>query len=238
MAERASERTSAAELERLQYVVQRYCLSLTGSGWEAEDLAQEAWLKALGTKQLRHHPHPEALLLRIAKNAWIDQSRRKANLTRILEGEKRGDTARSDEDGLAIENALHALTLRLSPLQRTVFLLRDVLGYSIAEAAEMLKMTEGAVKAAHHRARRSLDAVQADLEADSLPAPEDDGLKAILRAMAAAYRSGDVAALIELAQQDVVAPAVAIGIVRQRMLSRQEPTARRDGAGPVMQLAA
>ncbi|MCC3371625.1 RNA polymerase sigma factor [Cohnella sp. REN36] len=234
------------DLEALQAVVRRYCLSLTGSSWDGEDLAQETWLKALGTRQLRHHPRPEALLLRIARHTWIDHARRKATLARILDGEGRGEIAHLDENGLALEHALHAMTARLSPLQRTVLLLREVFDYTILETADLLNMTEGAVKAALHRARRALESMREELAEDELPLPADEGLKALLRAMAAAFRSGDVAALVSLAQQDVVAPAVAIGIVRQRMQSREKPTAKRrgtptatrGGTQPVMRLAA
>lgn len=50
--------------------------------------------------------------------------------------------------------ALEALT----PKQRAVLLLCDVFGHSVREAAEVLEMTEGAVKTTHHRARAAMGA--------------------------------------------------------------------------------
>jgi RNA polymerase sigma-70 factor (ECF subfamily) len=50
--------------------------------------------------------------------------------------------------------ALEALT----PQQRAVLLLRDVLDYSVREAADALALSEGNVKTTHHRARRAMAA--------------------------------------------------------------------------------
>jgi RNA polymerase sigma-70 factor (ECF subfamily) len=125
-----------------------------------------------------------------------------------------------DEGSFGIELAFQAIVKHLSPLQRTVFLLRDVLSYSITETAELLETSEGAIKAALHRARHSLNAVKDDLEKGTLPAPKEEGLKSFLRALANAYRVGDLTTLIELAQRDEIEPAAAIGIVQHEIRAR------------------
>lgn len=204
-------------IEQLQSAVHRYCLSLTKSTWDAEDLAQDTWLKGLRIINGIKHNNPEALLLRIAKNTWIDQSRRKNLWTRIVKQEKLKESS-PNLSLLGIEEALQALIKHLSPLQRTVFLLRDVFGYSIGETAEMLGTTAGAIKAALHRARESLEAVKNDLESGSLRLPEEEGLKAFLRAFAIAYQMGDIARLVELAQMDIVEAAAAASMVQHRLL--------------------
>ncbi|MDF2959728.1 MAG: DNA-directed polymerase subunit sigma [Paenibacillus sp.] len=226
--------TEDKSLEQLQAVVHRYCLSLTGSGWDAEDLAQDTWLKAAGTLKSFGHTNPEAFLLRIARNTWIDQTRRKAVLTRILRREQE-KVILPDYGSVEIEAALQSLMKHLSPLQRTVFLLRDVLGFTCREAAERLETTEGAVKAALHRARQSLEAVKADLENDALPLPEEEGLRAFLRTFAAAYRMGDIAVLVELSQRGEVEPATVTGIIQTRLL---RSSIQKVGTGSALQLAA
>ncbi|WP_124726797.1 RNA polymerase sigma factor [Staphylospora marina] len=211
-------------LERLQAVLNRYCLAVTGSDWDAEDLAQDTWLKATGTLR-RGHANPEAFLLRIAKNTWIDQVRRKAVLARILNRE-RPKEALPDHGSFEIEWMFQALMKHLSPLQRTVFLLRDVFGYSSAETAEWLDTTEGAVKAALRRARRSLAAVRDELEKGTLPIPEKEHVKAFLRAVATAYQEGEVARLVELVLRDEADPAMVIGVVQSRALWKPERAGR------------
>jgi DNA-directed RNA polymerase specialized sigma24 family protein len=37
------------KLEQLQATLSRYCMSLTECSWDAEDLVQDTWLKALDT---------------------------------------------------------------------------------------------------------------------------------------------------------------------------------------------
>jgi len=232
----------------LQMALKRYCLALTQSPWEAEDLAQDTWVKALGymrtskhskemnehnqmndtgqlndtskmnnTGQLKNsdltsstnrttltnHPNPEALLLRIARNTWIDIMRRKATLSRVLEM----DHSRTEEaagNGLfEIEAAFQALQKHLSPLQQAVFLLRDVFEHSGIEAAEILETTEGAVKAALHRARQALPAVRQELlQSDGPSILQDTELQIALNRLASAYEQGQIAELIELVLAD------------------------------------
>src|SRR5579872_1731921 len=58
----------------------RYCRTLTGNIWDADDLVQEALLRGFGTLGVGQDEikDPRAYLLRIAANAWIDWQRRKA----------------------------------------------------------------------------------------------------------------------------------------------------------------
>jgi RNA polymerase sigma factor (sigma-70 family) len=137
----------------------RYCLSLTGKRQDAEDLAQEAWLKTLAAPQSESHANPQALLLRVARNSWVDQTRRKAVYAKLIDRERTSAAVSTDPLSPMLEQTFHSLLQRLTPRQLAVFLLRDVFGYCVAEAAQLLQLTEGAIKAAHYRARRTLPAV-------------------------------------------------------------------------------
>lgn len=177
-------------------------------------------------------------MLRIAKNSWIDQARRRTVLDRIMKSEQSKLSAEQSVSAAAfeIEAAFQALIKHLSPLQRAVFLLRDVFGHSNHETANMLNTTEGAVKAALHRARQSLTLVRMDIETEaSLPLPIEDNMKGLLRALASAYELGDVAALVALIQQDAIEPAAAIGIVHNSRI-RKVISARKASAQQVSTL--
>ncbi|MNZ67949.1 ECF RNA polymerase sigma factor SigG [compost metagenome] len=218
----------------LQMALKRYCLALTQSPWEAEDLAQDTWVKALGymktskhsklksdmndTSQmnnnsehtsrtnfssLTNHPNPEALLLRIARNTWTDIIRRKVTLSRVLEMDQPRTEEAAGYGLFEIEAAFQALQKHLSPLQQAVFLLRDVFGHSGIEAAEILNTTEGAVKAALHRARQALPAVRQELLQSEGPSlPQDMELEIGLSLLASAYEQGQITELIGLVLAD------------------------------------
>jgi RNA polymerase sigma-70 factor (ECF subfamily) len=219
----------------LQMTLKRYCLALTQSPWEAEDLVQDTWVKALGymktsehsklksddmndTSQmnnntdhtsrtnfssLTNHPNPEALLLRIARNTWTDIMRRKATLSRVLEMDQPRTEEAAGYGLFEIEAAFQALQKHLSPLQQAVFLLRDVFEHSGLEAAEILDTTEGAIKAALHRARQALPAVRQELLQSNGPSiVQDTELQIALNRLASAYEQGQIAELIELVLAD------------------------------------
>lgn len=210
--------SNETRMEQLQTVLYRYCLSITCSPWDAEDLAQETWLKAFATSKLTSHNNHEALLLRIAKNTWIDQSRRKNVLNRILEREHM-KVAAVDSNPIEAEKIFQVILKHQSPLQRAVFLLREVFGYSIKETGEILEMTEGAVKAAHHRARQTIGAIKHDLLEDALPLPQNEEMKAVLQALLNAYLSGDVARVVRLALADQISEDVATAFAQNKRLA-------------------
>ena len=207
--------TDKKNLQELGLTLHRYCLSLTRSGAEADDLVQDTWTKALGYSKFASSPNPEALLLRIAKNTWIDASRRKISLIRALERSEAGEDSalvqKAEQGDISgIELAFQALIKHLSPLQRTALVLRDVLDYSAAETAVYLKTTEGAVKAALHRARLALAKVRQELTEDEGPALHPDAdYRAYLHALADAYEQGQIPVMLELLRQENAAEVTA-----------------------------
>lgn len=152
----------AALTEPLRPALWRYCLRLTGSVWDAEDLLQETLLKAFGRLNFYWQPlDPKPYLFRIATNAWIDIQRRARPAT--VEMEAAGElaapaTAVDQADQMA---AMEELVGLLPPRQRVVLLLVDVFAFTAGEVAGMIGTTEGAVKAALHRARTTLRAHRA-----------------------------------------------------------------------------
>jgi RNA polymerase sigma-70 factor (ECF subfamily) len=159
---------------------------LTGSAEDAEDVVQEAFVRLVARPP---EAAPDSLgpwLARVATNLGIDALRRRRR--RAYAGPwLPAPVETADEEWLAAqpsespgpearyglaESATYAFLLALealSPKQRAVLLLRDVLGHSARETADLLGTSEGSVRALHLRARRALEAYDA---ARCIPTPE------------------------------------------------------------------
>lgn len=197
---RAERAVGDEDMDNWQESLYRYCLSLTGSEWEAQDLSQDTWLKALDVMSRLKHGNPEALLITIARNKWIDHCRREAvykeKLARLANGQS--GSAPEDDGGLEMERAFQLLLQHLTPQQCSVFLLREVLGYTSEETARLLDKSVGAVKAALHRARERLDKVRDRMRDDEAWRHEDGDRQRVLRELVQAYERGDTIAMIGL----------------------------------------
>lgn len=206
----------------------QYCLYLTENRWSAEDLAQETWLKALHTLKTKSHSNPQAFLFQIAKNCWIDQCRRQRLIKSHLELVKNKPISTCELGFEYLEMIFQALIKHLTPLQRAVFLLKDVYEYSIIETANMLNTTQGAVKSALHRARESLGGVKRDLEANDLTIPDDSGYYSLLRNLAVAFQKGNVSRVVELLIQSEMEPNMAYVIAYNHLLTSRDATAKEN----------
>ena len=211
------------QIESMMGTLNRYCLHLTRERRNAEDLVQETWVRVLNDRRsvsLQQHSNPEAWMLRVAKNLWTDQGRRRQVHSRILDRLRQDATVLhaqallTSEPGSCetLELMFAALANHLTPMQRAVFMLRDVYGYAASETAVRLGTSEGAVKAALHRARKGLLDVRKELASDEAALPADENWRVILRAIVLAYLSGNIDAVVGLLACDVHEPAAAIGI--------------------------
>lgn len=203
------------DVERVRPALMRFCLSITGgSAWDAEDLVQESLLRALPVVQgAVPHSNPEAYVLLVAKNAWRDTLRRQ----RLASGkmELLPIPMEADQiDPADMELALQWLFSSLTPLQRGVYLLRDVYEFTARETASLLGLTEGAVKAALHRARQELrkNASRHREETPDAGNPSSQQQE-LLKAYMAAFRLGDVPRIVQLVQGELASTPYAAAIV-------------------------
>jgi RNA polymerase sigma-70 factor (ECF subfamily) len=137
-------------------------LSLLGSPLEAEDVTQEALVRAYADLQrLRDPARFGAWLRAIAVNLarMHLRTRRRARLVELIDdGEQLGSRRGIEEelDGLERAHAVEAALARLPPLQRNVLLAHELDGLSCVEIAARQGVSAGAVRARLHRARRRL----------------------------------------------------------------------------------
>ena len=177
----------------------RYCEVLSGSRSEAEDVVQITMLKALPVLQgAKPHPNVVALLQRIAKNTWIDIIRKQNKYRQFADSELPGVWDQTSlENQAEVEMALQVILQNLTPQQRTVFLMCDVFQYTDREAGELLGISQGAVKAALHRAKVRLNLM---VSSDRQLIGYEEVQRELLHAYVEAFREGDIKTLISLWQ--------------------------------------
>lgn len=138
------------------------CFDLTGSHDDAQDIAQETFIKAYkGLPNFSANAAFSTWLYRIAVNAWIDHRRRNARHESWdgVEPEEIHDTAARPDvraDSAIMAEHIGRAVEQLSPQQRAVFVLRHYHELALAEIATSLGVTEGTVKTLLFRALKRL----------------------------------------------------------------------------------
>lgn len=189
--EKLTERAVAGDAGAFEALVLRYqdriynlLLRLTGSEADAEDLAQETFLKAYrGLSGFRRGSKFYTWLFRIAVNSGYSRGRQLVRRQRVegasldagertdnpgsawsssVAGRQEGDPAQQAEDEQLRERVQAGLA-RLEDGYRAVVLLRDVEGLDYQAIAETLEISRAAVKSRLHRARLDLARILRDL---------------------------------------------------------------------------
>jgi RNA polymerase sigma-70 factor (ECF subfamily) len=184
----------------------RYCCRLTGNVWDGEDLMQDTLLRMFGLlgKIDRNLENPRAYFIRTATHLWIDQQRRLARDRAWRAQQELDDSTSANvaEQDAGLQQAARELLHRLPPRERAAVLMREVLDLSAREAAAFLQISEGAVKAALHRAR---DRLQADSAARPVAiGPSRQLVEKFLDAMA----SNDMATMQAICSTDIAVELV------------------------------
>lgn len=147
------------ELVRLTHRrVYGLAVRLVGDRYEAEDVAQEAYLRMFrGLAGFREEARFETWMHRIVTNAAINQLRRRGRFGELLGDEELEVPAPDRAQELVVSrDELERGLASLPSGQRTVVILKDVYGLSCREIGDELGIEEGAVKVRLHRARKRL----------------------------------------------------------------------------------
>lgn len=194
----------AAEFEQLRPLLFSIAYRILGSVSEAEDAVQETWLRHQASPVRPRSP--KAFLSAVVTRVAVDvlrsaRVRREAYVgpwfpEPLLEDPYQ-DPARSAELADSVSMAALLLLERLSPLERAVFVLREVFGFGFPEIAAAVGRSEPACRQLAVRARRHMEAGRPRFEADRREREELAGR------FLEAFREGDVAGLRELLAADV-----------------------------------
>jgi RNA polymerase sigma-70 factor (ECF subfamily) len=196
--------TRAQEFEELRPLLFAIAYRLLGSVSEAEDAVQETWLRYEGSPI--QPTSTKAFLSAVVTRISIDVLRS----ARVRREEYVGewfpeplltdpyvDPERSAELADSVSMAALLLLERLTPLERAVFVLREVFGFGFPEIASAVGRSEAACRPLAVRARRHMDAGRPRFEADRREREEIAGR------FFDAFREGDVDGLVELLAADV-----------------------------------
>lgn len=148
-----------------QDAVYNLCYRILGERTEAEDAAQEAFLRAyMNLARYDHGRSFKTWLLTIASNHCIDRLRKRrmkflsideplpANLSLASEEPLPEQMTLSNERSQRLQQLLD----ELAPDYRTAVVLRYWYDYSYAEIADMMETTESAIKSRLYRARQMM----------------------------------------------------------------------------------
>jgi RNA polymerase sigma-70 factor, ECF subfamily len=201
-----------------------HCYRMLGSIQDAEDALQETLLRAW-RHLARFEPRSpfRAWLYKIATNVCLSAASRGGSESipypMTAEGEALVRTPYPDTwlDELRSEPAvrydLHesvqiaflAAIQVLPPRQRAVLLLRDVLGFSASEAADVIGSSTAGVNSALQRARAALDRWRAEGRLDiGRTAAPDEVQQSLVRRYVEAWEAIDIEGLVALLREDAV----------------------------------
>jgi RNA polymerase sigma-70 factor (ECF subfamily) len=196
--------------------LQAHCYRMLGSLHDAEDALQETLVRAWRSVHgLDDRGFVRAWLFKIATNRCLTALDRRGRrelpvdvspdtpATEISWLEPYPDT--SPEERVAtresIELAYVAALQHLSPVQRAALILREVLGFSAAEVAELLDTSTASVNSALQRARKAVDAT-AQTQQTVLGELGDDSITALVERWADAWEAADVDTIVSMLAED------------------------------------
>ncbi|WP_166997090.1 RNA polymerase subunit sigma-70 [Paramicrobacterium fandaimingii] len=219
------------DLERHRGPLTGYCYRMLGGAADTDDAVQETLIRGLRIVS-SYDPERARLstwLHRIATNVCIDMLRatqRRAlamdlgpssdfsNLGAPLSPDRFvepmsdsrlfgvSDPAERVVGRESVRLAFIVALQRLAPRQRAVLLLRDVLGFSAQESAEILERSTASVNSALQRARARL-AADPPARTDEID-PENASQRELLERYVVAFESHDVDLLTSLLREDVM----------------------------------
>jgi RNA polymerase sigma-70 factor (ECF subfamily) len=181
--------------------------NMLGSVADTEDVLQETWLAWAARTQAASGEQitsPRAYLVRIAVNRALARqasiSRRREDYTGpwlpepLITEDQAGDSAERAE---SVSIALLVVLETLTPLERAVFVLHEVLGYAHTEIAGILDRSPPAIRQLAHRAREHVHARRPRCQTDP------QVCQRVTERFLAAVMGGDLPALMQALAPDV-----------------------------------
>jgi RNA polymerase sigma-70 factor (ECF subfamily) len=217
-------------LEQHRTELTAYAYRMLGSGFEAEDAVQEAFLRAWKSfEQFEGRSSLRSWLYSIVTNVCLDMLGGRERRARPMElaparsadtplpeplpenvwilpvpddrvVPQSGDPSEVLEARESVRLAFVAALQHLPPRQRAVLILREVLRWKASEVAELLDTSVASVNSALQRARGTLESLEIE-DAETL-LPTDDEQRALLDRYVDAFERYDMESLTSLLRED------------------------------------
>jgi RNA polymerase sigma-70 factor (TIGR02960 family) len=214
--DRVDDAAARAEFDRvvgpLRAELHAHCYRFLGSVHDADDALQEALLRAWRSwESLTDRRKFRPWMYKIATNRCLTMLERRSR--RELPMDASPDAPAAERAWLdpypglgvgalgpearytareSVELAFVAMIQQLPGVQRGALLLRDVLGFSAGETAELLEITVSAANSALQRARTRL------AQPRTSQAPDDEGARRLAQRYAAAWEAADVDGIVAM----------------------------------------
>lgn len=190
---------------------------ILGTAADAEDAVQDAWLKWSAAERSRVSD-PKGYLARIVSNLAMDRLRSTRHQRETYVGPwlpepilTSGDIVDDVTGAESVSMAMLVVLETLSPIERAVFVLKEVFDFSYAEIADAVDRSEEAVRQAAHRARGHVQARRPRFSADRTTQRD------VTTRFVAAAAGGDINTLMDLLAPDVTLWTDGGGKVRQAL---------------------
>ena len=210
-----------------------HCYRMLASVHDADDAVQEALLRAWkGLAGFESRSSIRTWLFKIATNASFDLLKKRSRRELPIERGRRIESGGSPGDAWfdagwiepypdhfveagekspharyetreSLELAFIAVIQNVPPHQRATLILRDVLGFSAIESAQLLETSVAAVNSSLQRARATLaDRLPATSQRDELARLGDDRVQALAERYATAIDEADIPGIMSLLTDD------------------------------------
>ncbi len=189
---------------------------MLGSAADAEDVVQEAWLRwsDLGAEKQAAVRDTRAYLVRVVTRQALNRLRTQVRRREQYVGPwlpepllTSPDVAEDVELADSVSFAMLTVLETLGPMERAVFVLREVFQTPYDEIADALGKTPTGVRQIAHRAREHVAARHPRVQVTQAER------RAVVESFLTAVRSGDIQALLQVLAPDVVVVSDGGGVV-------------------------
>jgi RNA polymerase sigma-70 factor (TIGR02957 family) len=205
--------TSLEAFEEHRPLLFTVAYEILGSVADAEDVLQESWLRWDGADR-SGVLDPRAYLVRVVTRQALNRLRTVKRQRETYVGPwlpeplaTTHDVAEDVELADSVSLAMLVVLETLSPLERAVFVLREVFGFEYDEIAEATGRSPDAVRQTASRARRHVEARRPRV-------PEPPDARVVAERFLAAAATGDVKALLEVMAPEVVLVSDGGGVMK------------------------